>query len=60
MMALERRLLDLAEADFPLITNAVGAMVAAAVAPSAERVAVAKPQSILAARSGSDRLSAGT
>jgi AraC-like DNA-binding protein len=44
MMALERRLPALTEADFPLITNAVGAMVAAAVAPSAERVALAKPQ----------------
>ena len=44
MMALERRLPALTEADFPLVTNAVGAMVAAAVAPSAERVAVAKPQ----------------
>jgi len=44
MMALERRLPALTEADFPLITNAVGAMVAAGVAPSAGRVAVAKPQ----------------
>jgi AraC-like DNA-binding protein len=32
------------EADLPRLTNAVGAMVAAAVAPSAERVAVARRQ----------------
>jgi AraC-like DNA-binding protein len=44
MMALERRLLAVTEADFPRLTNAVGAMVAAAVAPSAERVAVAGQQ----------------
>ena len=44
MIALESRLPDLAEADFPGITKALGAMVAAAVAPSAERTAVAKPQ----------------
>ena len=44
MIALERRLPAVTEADFPRITNAVGAMVAAAVAPSAERVAVAKQQ----------------
>ena len=44
MMALERRLPDLTETDFSGITKALGAMVAAAVAPSAERVTVAKPQ----------------
>ena len=33
MIALESRLPDLAEADFPGITKALGAMVAAAVAP---------------------------
>lgn len=44
MMALERRLTDLTEPDFPRIKSAVGAMVAAAVAPSADRVTVAKPQ----------------
>jgi len=41
MMALERRLLAVTESDFPRLTNAVGAMVAAAGAPSVERVAVA-------------------
>jgi AraC-like DNA-binding protein len=44
MMALERRLPTVTEADLPRLTNAVGAMVAAAVAPSAERVAVAGHQ----------------
>jgi len=44
MIALERRLPAVTEADFPRIANAVGAMVAAAVAPSAERVAVARGQ----------------
>jgi AraC-like DNA-binding protein len=44
MIALERRLPDLAAADFPRLTSAVRAMVAAAVAPSAERVAVARRQ----------------
>jgi AraC-like DNA-binding protein len=44
MMALERRLPAVTEADFPRLTDAVGAMVAAAVAPSAERVAVARRQ----------------
>jgi AraC-like DNA-binding protein len=44
MIALERRLPAVTEADFPGLTNAVGAMVAAAVAPSAERVAVAGHQ----------------
>ena len=44
MMALERRLPDVTATDFSGITKALNAMVAAAVAPSAERVAVAKPQ----------------
>ena len=44
MIALESRLPEVTETDFPGITKAVGAMVAAAVAPSAERMAVAKPQ----------------
>jgi AraC-like DNA-binding protein len=44
MMALERRLPAVTEADFPRLANAVGAMVAAAVAPSAERVTVAGRQ----------------
>jgi AraC-like DNA-binding protein len=44
MLALERRLPAVTQADFPRITDAVGAMVAAAVAPSAERVIVAKLQ----------------
>jgi AraC-like DNA-binding protein len=44
MIALERRLPTVTEADFPRLTKAVGAMVAAAVAPSAERVAVARRQ----------------
>ena len=44
MMALERRLPVVTEADLPRLTNAVGAMVAAAVAPSADRVAVARRQ----------------
>jgi AraC-like DNA-binding protein len=44
MMALERRLPTVTEADLPRLANAVGAMVGAAVAPSAERVAVARPQ----------------
>ena len=44
MMALEQRLPAVAEADLPHLTNAVGAMVAAAVAPSAERGAVARRQ----------------
>jgi hypothetical protein len=44
MMALERRLPVVAEADLPRLTNAVGAMIAAAVAPSADRVAVARRQ----------------
>jgi AraC-like DNA-binding protein len=44
MLALERHLPAITEADFPRLTNAVGAMVAAAVAPSAERVAIARRQ----------------
>src|SRR5271169_3739173 len=44
MIALERRLPDLTGADLSRLTNAVGAMVAAAVAPTAERVAVAQRQ----------------
>jgi AraC-like DNA-binding protein len=44
MMALERHLPAVTEADFPRLTNAIGAMVAAAVAPSTERMAVAKRQ----------------
>jgi AraC-like DNA-binding protein len=44
IMALERRLPDVTEADFPGITKAVGAMVAAAVEPSAARVVVAQQQ----------------
>ncbi len=44
MVALERRLPMLTEADLPRLASAVGAMVAAAVAPSAERLAVAKAQ----------------
>jgi len=44
MIALERRLSVVTEADLSRLTTAVGAMVAAAVAPSAERVAVARGQ----------------
>jgi AraC-like DNA-binding protein len=44
MVGLERCLPAVTEADFPRITNAVGAMVAAAVAPSGGRVAAAKRQ----------------
>jgi AraC-like DNA-binding protein len=44
MMALERRMAAVTEAELPRLTDAVGAMVAAAVAPSAERVAVAGHQ----------------
>ena len=44
MMALERRLSVVTEADLPRLTTAVGAMVAAAVSPSADRVAVARGQ----------------
>ena len=44
MMALEQRLPVVTETDLPRLTKAVGAMVAAAVSPSAERVAVAGRQ----------------
>jgi AraC-like DNA-binding protein len=44
MMALERRLSVVTEADLSRLTTAVGAMVAAAVSPSADRVAVARGQ----------------
>src|SRR6516165_12178350 len=44
MMALERHLPAVTEADVPRLTNAVGAMIAAAVAPSTERIAIAKRQ----------------
>jgi len=44
MIALERRLTDMTEEDLPRLSGAVGAMVTAAVAPSAERTAVAKSQ----------------
>jgi AraC-like DNA-binding protein len=44
VIALERRLPELAEADLSRLSNAVGAMVAAAVAPSAERIAIADRQ----------------
>jgi AraC-like DNA-binding protein len=44
MIALERHLPAVSEADFPRLTNAVGGMVVAAVAPSTERMTVAKWQ----------------
>jgi AraC-like DNA-binding protein len=44
MMALEQRLPAVTEVDLPRLTNAVGAMLAASVAPSAKRVTVAKSQ----------------
>src|SRR5215472_14664731 len=44
MIALGHRLSALTEAELPRLASAVGAMVAAAVAPSAERVAVARRQ----------------
>lgn len=44
MMALEHHLPDVTEADFARLTRAVGAMVAVAASPSAQRVAVAGPQ----------------
>jgi len=44
MMALERRLSVVTEADLSRLTTAVGAMVAAALSPSADRVAVARGQ----------------
>jgi AraC-like DNA-binding protein len=43
MLALERHLPAVTEDDFPRLTNAFGAMVAAAAAPSAERTSLAKP-----------------
>ena len=44
MTALERHLSAVTEADLPYLADAAGAMVAAAVAPSAVCVAVARPQ----------------
>jgi AraC-like DNA-binding protein len=44
MIALEHHLPTVTEADLPRLASAVGAMVAAAVAPSTERVAVARSQ----------------
>ena len=44
MVALWRRLPDMTEADFTGLAKSIGAMVAAAVAPSADRTAIAKPQ----------------
>jgi len=44
MLALERRLPIITQADFPQLESAVQAMVAAAVAPSAERVEIARRQ----------------
>ena len=44
MISLERRLPTVMEADLPRLTDAVGIMVAAAVAPSAQRVADATRQ----------------
>ena len=44
MMALERHLPVVTEADLPRLTPAVGAMVAAAVTPSADRITVAREQ----------------
>jgi len=44
MIALENRLPALTQAELPQLGSAVGAMVAAAVAPSAERVAIARRQ----------------
>ena len=43
-MALEHHLPDVTEADFPRLARVVGAMVAVAAAPSAERVAVVGAQ----------------
>jgi len=50
MMALERHLPDVTEADFPRLARAVGAMVA--VTPSAERVGVAGPLIDVGRRNG--------
>lgn len=44
MLALERRLPTITEADFPQLKDAVQAIVAAAVAPTAERVEIASRQ----------------
>jgi AraC-like DNA-binding protein len=44
MVALERHLEEMTEADLPRLRDAVAAMVGAAVAPTAERVAVARRQ----------------
>ncbi|HEU0217469.1 MAG TPA: helix-turn-helix domain-containing protein [Stellaceae bacterium] len=44
MLALERHLPAVTEDDVPRLTRAVGAMIAAALAPSTEHVAVAKQQ----------------
>jgi AraC-like DNA-binding protein len=44
MTALERHLADLTDEDLPRLRDAVAAMVSAAVAPTAERVAVARRQ----------------
>jgi AraC-like DNA-binding protein len=44
MLALERRLPTLTTADLPRLTQAFGAMVAASIAPSAERLAAAAGQ----------------
>jgi len=52
MLALEHHLPHVTEVDFPRLARAVGAMVAAAAAPSAERVAVAGAQSTWDAMSG--------
>jgi AraC-like DNA-binding protein len=43
MVALWRRLPEMTEADFPGLAKSIGEMVAAAVAPSADRTAIAKP-----------------
>ncbi len=52
MLALERHLPAVTEDDFLRLTNAVGAMIAAAVAPSTERMAVAKGQVDLGRKEG--------
>lgn len=44
MLALERRLSEVTEDELPRLTQAVGAMIAAAVAPSTKRLAEAKQQ----------------
>ena len=60
MIALLRRLPDLRAADYPGLMSAVRAMGAAAVEPSAERVALATGKSISAAGNGCSGSSAGT